>query len=73
MNLKGPEVLQIKLIGRAAKEAAELGDGMHIRSLRRRRQVADGHVLDYSPTQGLISVIGGLPIQGWVTPGWGVP
>ena len=36
MNLKGTDVLQTKLVRRAAKEAAELGDGMHIQSLCRR-------------------------------------
>jgi excisionase family DNA binding protein len=51
MNLEGPDVLQIELVRRAAKEAAQLGNGMHIRTLCRRRQIADCHVLDHATTQ----------------------
>ena len=65
MNLKGPDVLQIKLVRRTAKEAAKLGDGMHIRSLGRRRQIADRHVLDHAPTQRAHLGHRGLPFQGW--------
>ena len=65
MNLKGPDVLQTKLVRRAAEEAAELGNRMHIRSLGRRRQIADCHILDHAPTQRAHLGHRGLPFQGW--------
>ena len=51
MNLKGPDVFQTKLVRRTPKEPAELGDGMYIRSLSCRRQIADCHVLNHAATQ----------------------
>jgi hypothetical protein len=47
MQLECAHVLEAKLVGRAAKESTELRDRMHVGSLRRRRQVADRHVLDH--------------------------
>jgi hypothetical protein len=65
MHLERSHVLQIKLVRRAAKESAELGDGMYIRSLSRRRQIAHRHVLDHAATQRAHLSHRGLPFQGW--------
>jgi len=51
MDLEGTHIFQVQSVRRAAKIAAELGDGMKVRSLRRRRQIADGHVLDHTAAQ----------------------
>jgi len=51
MDLEGTDIFQTQPVRRAAKIAAELGDGMKVRSLRRRRQIADGHVLDHTAAQ----------------------
>jgi hypothetical protein len=51
MNLESPHVLQTEFVGRATEEAAELGNGMHIRSLGCRRQIADRHVLNHAAAQ----------------------
>jgi hypothetical protein len=40
MNLEGTDLLQAKSPRRAAEEPAELGNRVHIRSLRRGRQIA---------------------------------
>ncbi len=60
MNLEGAHLLQAKPLRRAAEEAAELGHRMSAGSRGRWRQVADRPVLDHAPTQGLMSVIGGV-------------
>src|SRR5690348_16126147 len=65
MHLECSYVLQIKLVRRAAKEAAELGDCMHIRPLSRRRKIADRHVLDHASQRAYLGHRGGLPFQGW--------
>src|ERR1043166_7459267 len=65
MHLECSYVLQIKRVRRAAKEAAELGDCMHIRSLSRRRKIADRHVLDHAASQRAHLGHRGLPFQGW--------
>src|SRR5260221_3463958 len=51
MDLEGPDILQTKAIRRASEITAELGDGMNVGSLRRRRQIADRHVLDHAAAQ----------------------
>ncbi len=51
MDLKGADVLQAKPVRRATKVPAELADRVQIGSLRRRRQIADGHVLGHATTQ----------------------
>ena len=38
------------LDGRATEMTAEVGNGVDVRLLRRRRQIADGHVLDHAPS-----------------------
>src|SRR5215472_3627155 len=65
MNLKGPNVLQIELVRRTAKGAAELGDGVHIRTLCRRRQILDCHILNHAPTQWAHLGHRELPFPGW--------
>jgi hypothetical protein len=60
MNLESADVFKIEPVGRAAEEAAELGDGVHLRSLSRRRQITDRHVLDHAAAQ---RAIGSLPAQ----------
>lgn len=51
MNLKGADVLQTKPVRRPAEVPAELTDRVQIGSLRRRRQITDGHVLGHPPAQ----------------------
>ena len=51
MDLEGAHVLQAQPIGRAAKIATELRNGMQVGSLGRRRQITDGHVLDHAPAK----------------------
>src|SRR6516225_7397319 len=48
MNLKGVDIFQVETIRRAAKIPAELRYRVEIRLLRRRRQIADRHVLDHA-------------------------
>ena len=48
MNLEGADVLQAKPVRGPAEVAAELADRVQIGSLRRRRQIADGHVLGHA-------------------------
>ena len=60
VDLKGPHVLQAEPIRRAAEKRPNWRP--HARRMaRRRRQIADRHVLDHAAAQRLISVIGGLP------------
>src|SRR6516165_4598034 len=47
MNLERMDILQAQMIRRPAKIPAELRYCVEIRSLRRRRQIADRHVLDH--------------------------
>ena len=49
MDLEGPDVFQTQQIRRTAKISAELRDRVDVGSLRRRRQIADRHVLDHAP------------------------
>src|SRR5438128_703414 len=51
MDLEGPDILQTQQIRRTAKTSAELRNRVDIGSLRRRRQIADCHVLDHAPAQ----------------------
>ena len=51
MDLKGAHVLKVQPIRRAAKIPTELRDGVDVGSLRRRRQIADRHVLDHAAAQ----------------------
>src|SRR3954453_23494561 len=51
MDLEGVEVVQRQFIRRAVKISAELRNRANVGSLRRRRHVADGHVLDHAATK----------------------
>ncbi len=51
MQLVGAHLVKAQLGGRAPKIPAELGDGIELGLLRRRREIADHHVVDHSPTQ----------------------
>src|SRR5438034_9706745 len=48
MNLEGVGIVQSETIRRAAKIPAELRYRVEVRLLRRRRQIADRHVLDHA-------------------------
>src|SRR6266536_1925486 len=48
MNLEGVDIFQAETIGGAAKIPAELRYSVEVRLLRRRRQIADRHVLDHT-------------------------
>ena len=48
VNLKSADVFQAQPLGRLAEISAELRDRADVRSLRRRRHVADRHVLDHA-------------------------
>ncbi len=47
----GTHVFDAEPIGRVTKMSAELRDRIKVGLLRRRRQIADRHVLDHPPTQ----------------------
>src|SRR5258707_4273354 len=51
MNLEGADVFQFQPIRRFAEIAAELRNRTDVGSLRRRRQITDGHVLDHATGQ----------------------
>jgi hypothetical protein len=51
MHLKGTNLLRAKPVGRPAEMTGKLRHRMNVGSLRRRRQIADRHVLDHAPTQ----------------------
>src|SRR5438270_3357343 len=48
MNLEGVDIFQAETIRTAAKIPAELRYRAEVRLLRRRRQIADRHVLDHA-------------------------
>src|SRR3954447_23835182 len=48
MNLESVNIFQAKTIMGAAKVPAQLRYGVEVRLLRRRRQIADRHVLDHA-------------------------
>src|SRR5436190_21202013 len=48
MNLEGVDIFQAETIRRAAKIPAELRYRVEVRLLRRRRQIADRHILDHA-------------------------
>src|SRR6516164_8041403 len=48
MNLEGVDIFQAETIRRAAKIPAELRYRVEVRLLRRRREIADRHVLDHA-------------------------
>src|SRR5947208_2369677 len=48
MNLEGMDIFQAETIRGAAKIPAELRYSVKVRLLRRRRQIADRHVLDHA-------------------------
>jgi hypothetical protein len=48
MNLESENIFQAKTIRGAAKVPAQLRYGVEVRLLRRRRQIADRHVLDHT-------------------------
>ena len=52
MKLEGEYILQIELVGRAGEETAKLGNGMYIRSLRRRRDLRHVPTLELREPQG---------------------
>jgi hypothetical protein len=47
--MEGPNLFQIEPVRRAAEMPAELGDRIEVGLLRRRRQIADHHVVDHAP------------------------
>ena len=51
VDLKGPYVLQVQTVRRTTEIAAELRNRVQVGSLRRRRQIADCHVLGHAATQ----------------------
>jgi hypothetical protein len=51
LDLERADVLEAEAVRRATEIAAELRDGVDVRSLGRRRQIADRHVLDHATTQ----------------------
>ena len=51
MELVGPHLLKAKPVRRTAEMPAELGDGIEVGLLRRRRQIADHHVVDHASAQ----------------------
>src|SRR5712692_1604154 len=67
MDLEGSNILQTKAIRRASAITAELGDGMNVGSLRRRRQIADRHVLDHAAAQRAHLGHRGLLSEGWAS------
>jgi len=48
MHLEGADIFQFQPVRRPAKIAAELRNRADVGSLRRRRQIADGHVFDHA-------------------------
>jgi hypothetical protein len=52
VELVGPHFLKTEASRRAAKMPAELGNRIEVGLLRRRRQIADHHVVDHAPTKG---------------------
>ena len=51
VQLVGAHLLQPQPVRRAAEMPAELGDRIEVGLLRRRREIADHHVLDHAPAQ----------------------
>src|SRR4051794_22147117 len=51
MELVGADLLRAELSRRHAEMTAELRNGVEIELLRRRREIADRHVLDHPPTK----------------------
>ncbi|CUW37152.1 protein of unknown function [Magnetospirillum sp. XM-1] len=51
MDLPRAHVFKVEPIRRSIEEAAELRNRMKVGSLRRRRKIADRHVLDHAATQ----------------------
>src|SRR3974390_3632273 len=48
VDLEGADILQLKAIGGPTEIPAQLRNGGKVGSLRRRRQIADRHVLDHA-------------------------
>src|SRR3954453_4275257 len=48
MHLEGADVVQLQPVRRSAEIAAELRNRADVGSLRRRRQIAHGHVFDHA-------------------------
>src|SRR4051812_39725397 len=48
MHLEGSDVFQLQSVRRSAKISAQLRNHADVGSLRRRRQIADCHVLDHA-------------------------
>ena len=51
MHLEGANILQLQFVGGSPEIAAELRNRADVGSLRRRREIADGHVLDHAAAQ----------------------
>jgi hypothetical protein len=62
MKLEGMHFLQAQSVRGLTKMAAKLRHRMEIGLLRRRRQIADRHVLDHAAGRALISAIGKPPV-----------
>jgi hypothetical protein len=62
MNLKSEDILKPQTIRGAAKISSELRNGVEVGSLGRRREIADGHVLEHAMRRGLISAIWKPPV-----------
>jgi len=68
VHLEGAHILQPQSVRGAAKISAELGDRIEVGSLRRRRQITDGHVLDHATAQRAeISHEGLSCLEGWAS------
>src|SRR6266536_3826344 len=52
MHLEGADLLRAKTVRGLTEISAELRDCMDVRLLRRRRQIADRHVLDHAAAKG---------------------
>ena len=63
MQLECTNILEAKPIRRAAKMSTELRDRMDVGLLRRRRQIADRHVLDHAPAERAHRRPSGTPVS----------
>src|ERR1700751_150310 len=67
MNLEGVDIFEAETIRRAAKIPAELRYRVEIRLLRRRREIADRHVLDHAAAKRAdLSLRKTSCLKGWV-------
>ena len=78
VHLERTHIFQAQPIWRTAEKPAELRDRMDVRSLGRRRQIADSHVLDHAAAQrARFSHLGFSCLRGWlghqILSGRGIP